>query len=211
MASTPEVISQECVVTASSTDNSAECAARKCSPQQAVVDGNSGDDEGDLTWWQSLPDKSCNPEWMNLNWSDEGSRKILDFRVIYGPLGDRLKADYFPDITYNTSSQASIPLLYGSGKPHFREDKCQVRSNLFDVTGMRLTWKLQPVNGSCQINVNEVVVHAAPNPPSENKGGLSGGIIAAIVVPIVVIAGAVGALFAIRHRNLQRRKLTGRV
>ncbi|KAJ3212482.1 hypothetical protein HDU67_003773 [Dinochytrium kinnereticum] len=216
-----EVISQEAVPSASTTDSTGPCAGRNCVPAQATLDGNDAD-AGDLTWWQSESDPKCNDVWFNFNWTDEGARKVVDYRVIYGPLGDRLQGDR-PIVTIDTTNAGVKTLAYDDvlscSTSTFndtvnlvRDDRCVMKTDVVDAVGMRFTWKLKPVDGACQINIEEFIIHAEPNPISQPvKSGLSAGIIAAIVVPIVVIAGAVGTLLVIRQRNLKRRQQTGRV
>ncbi|KAJ3103148.1 hypothetical protein HDU97_010356 [Phlyctochytrium planicorne] len=219
------VISQISKATASSTDTTGDCQGNQCVPGQAVIDGPSADKDGDLTWWQSELDPSCKKEWLNLDWSKEGPKALKEFRIIYGPLGDKLNGAK-PEITYDTvdgfeaTAPPKNPLsvtpdefitgTFDDTKQKVRQDKYTLKSAIPNVVSLRFTWA-PPKNGTgCQINIEEVIVNVDPN-PSPQTSSVNTGLVAGIVVPVVLIIGALGVLFAIRRRNLKRRQQTGRV
>ncbi|KAJ3110625.1 sorting nexin, partial [Phlyctochytrium bullatum] len=164
-----DVISKFSNVTASSEDTSGDCSGKQCVAEQAILDGADSDDgSGDLTWWQSTKDTSCSDQWFNLDWTGLGPQKLVYYRLIYGPLGDRLNGAN-PVVSYSTFSNPKsyqqlqygpagidcVQGVYNDSKQFVRADNCTIKADVDNAASLKLTWKLQPKDGACQINIEE--------------------------------------------------------
>ncbi|KAI8619129.1 hypothetical protein BC830DRAFT_824484 [Chytriomyces sp. MP71] len=232
-------------LTASSYDStSSGCAGGRCKVNQVSNDG-SGQTSDDETFWQSSPDATCSDQWIQSQFASPVS--LLNLTIEYDSLGWIFGAQnsYFQILLNPGTPQQSDATLIttctstnvtNTGTTN-RLDTCTFNTPPTNVGGMRITWGLSKYNGTCQMNVDEIIAFGTPssttttptpagnsgnggsggspappttNPVDSSNNALSGGAIAAIVVAVIVVVGA-AVLYGVRHKNLKRRERSGRM
>ncbi|KAJ3073448.1 hypothetical protein HDU98_001498 [Podochytrium sp. JEL0797] len=207
-------------LTASSYDNGSmnpECVGGRCKVGQISNDG-AGQVTDDTTFWQSAADPSCANQWIQSVFTQTST--VQNVTVEYDSLGP-----FFDDNNQNfqlvlnpTSSNpidatsflsCSTAAMANSGKSS-RVTDCVMNPPQTNVDSVKLTWGLKKFNGTCQMNVDEIIMFGLPG-ATNTSSLLSSGAIAAISIASVVVV-ALGVLFGLRQRNLRlkNRERTGR-
>ncbi|KAI8617395.1 hypothetical protein BC830DRAFT_1113634 [Chytriomyces sp. MP71] len=229
-------------LTASSYDStSLGCGGGRCKVNQVSNDGSGATSE-DRTFWQSSPDATCSDQWIQSQFASPVS--LLNLTIEYDSLGWSFGAQnsHFQVLlnpgTPQQSDATSITACTSANVTNTgttnRLDTCTFDKPPTNVGGMRITWGLSKYNGTCQMNVDEIIAFGIPSsatdtpstggksgnsgspaPPSSNpvdsaSNGLSGGAIAGIIVAAIVVLGA-AVLYGMRYKNLKRRERAGRL
>jgi hypothetical protein len=197
--------------TASSTDTtSTMCQGGLCQPGQVNNDGN-GATQDDLSFWQTVQDSTCQPQWLAIDLTQGGPYAFQSsFQIEYGTLGNLTSpSSSLSSVVINGNTNAQVnctdSMIVDTGKA-VRNSTCSF-VNLGDVSSVQninFTWNLEkiPPNNYCQMNVAEIAILGQVTPRSHISGGAIAGIVIGSLVFVFVVGLLVGRQInkAIRER-----------
>ncbi|KAJ3018831.1 UNVERIFIED_CONTAM: hypothetical protein HDU68_010969 [Siphonaria sp. JEL0065] len=215
MAAVTNLISESNLTSSSYDSTSTECNGGRCKVNQ-IANDNAGHTDEDRTFWQSAADPSCSNQWIQSIFEETST--VNNFTIEYDSFGAVFNAQnpYFQVLLNPTSSSpidvssavtCKTETVANSGAAS-RVDDCVFKTPQTNVDGVKFTWGLTKYNGTCQMNVDEIIMFGTPG--ATKSSGLSAGAIAGITIGVVAVV-VFGVFYGIRQQNIKRRERTGRV